>query len=304
VGSLVGAFIVAFVVVGVWFVRKLRTNSQVVNLGEATLDHNDGGGSISTNSKMEQAPSAVASAVTSNSLLPPIMPNSSSSNHYNNGNNNRNNERYGIGLMRRAGGDNYHHHHHHHMDGRSLAGSESEWTVATEAGDSMAIKSIHPNAGLIAPNSPNTSALMLSESFERDRQVAITKDMLTGQWSGKVTNQKMGATTSTESVLQPSYFSAEMERQARDSQQRQQQQHDLLHHHNHDDDDMMIGNLLPDMDSSSFSSSGSGNTERRKKKKLLLQQQRQQQPPGTRNDNNGPNSDEEKAKGKGDQTQE
>lgn len=144
---------------------------------------------------------------------------------------NFNNERYG---MRRAVAD---------PDTRSIAGSESEWTVATEAGDSMAIKSIHPNG--IVPSSPNTGALMFSESFERDRQVAITKDMLTSQWSGKVTNQR-GPTPSSESVLQPSYFSASVERLDRETRIADN------------------ARLLPDMDSSSYSSNGTNNTERKK----------------------------------------
>lgn len=235
VGALVGAAIVAFAVLAFLCFRKLRSHSQVVNLGEATTD--------------------------SDSNKPAPVSSSSSSNDYNNNNNNNNysnqnnhnrskrnhrnntpqsNERFG---MRRTI-DNSH-------DGRSIAGSESEWTVATEAGDSMAIKSIHPN--VLVPNSPNTSALMLSESFERDRQVAITKDMLTGQWSGNVTNQR-GTQTSTESVLQPSYFSATVERQNRDSQRQQQQ--DTNNHHF----------LLPDMDSSSNSSSRTNSSESKKKK--------------------------------------
>jgi hypothetical protein len=117
-------------------------------------------------------------------------------------------------------------------DLRSLADSESEWTVATEAGDTMALKniaaSLNPTNGN-GSNATNKSAslndrhisLMLSESFERDRTVAITKDMLTGQWSGRVSNQRGGASQhhqQSESVLQPSHFSASHERRVRKAQ--------------------------------------------------------------------------------------
>lgn len=106
-------------------------------------------------------------------------------------------------------------------DGRSLADSESEWTVATEAGDSMALKSIYPNSllqnlGQGGVGNNHDLGLTLSESFERDRQVAITKDMLTGQWSGAVSHNRNGrGGPQSESVLQPSHFSASQERRVR-----------------------------------------------------------------------------------------
>lgn len=111
-------------------------------------------------------------------------------------------------------------------DGRSVADSESEWTVATEAGDSMALKSVFAassSAGSLLKMGPTTSSnqqpqdplgLALSESFERDRQVAITKDMLTGQWSGRI-NSRGANGAQSESVLQPSHFSASQERRVR-----------------------------------------------------------------------------------------
>lgn len=107
-----------------------------------------------------------------------------------------------------------------HLDTRSVADeSESEWTVATEAGDSMAIKSIHPTGSALAmtPNNPTTSELAMSESFERDRQVAISKDMLTGKWSGNLTNPSGKAAGNSESVLQPSHFTAATEEQEREA---------------------------------------------------------------------------------------
>ena len=117
-------------------------------------------------------------------------------------------------------------------DVRSLADSESEWTVATEAGDSMALKNIAASLNSNNADGPGTTSksastndrqinLILSESFERDRTVAITKDMLTGQWSGRVSNHRGGAShhqQQSESVLQPSHFTASHERRARKAQ--------------------------------------------------------------------------------------
>lgn len=102
------------------------------------------------------------------------------------------------------------------VEERSLAESESEWTVATEAGDSTALKSIRPNqnSALRVGASANPSDVIFSESFERDRQVSLTKDMLTGQWSGRVSNSR-GNGVMSESVLAPSHFVASQERQVR-----------------------------------------------------------------------------------------
>ena len=105
-------------------------------------------------------------------------------------------------------------------DGRSRADSESDWTVATEAGDSTALKSLHNNKSLANPQTIGTGTIPMSfaESFERDRQIAISKDMLTGLWSGAVSpGQRNGRNdnTQSESVLQPSHFSASQERRVR-----------------------------------------------------------------------------------------
>jgi hypothetical protein len=108
------------------------------------------------------------------------------------------------------------------VDERSLAESESEWTVATEAGDSMALKSICPNnaTAMSRLGAAASTEMILSESFERDRQVSLTKDMLTGQWSGRcATNTRNGVMS--ESVLQPSHFSASQERRVRRAAQKQ-----------------------------------------------------------------------------------
>lgn len=89
-------------------------------------------------------------------------------------------------------------------DARSLAESDSSWTVATETGDSAAVHSIATN-----PSQYTAPGVVASESFENDRQPYLQKDMLTTQWSG----QNMAAgTLPTESVLQPSHFSALQER--------------------------------------------------------------------------------------------
>jgi hypothetical protein len=113
-------------------------------------------------------------------------------------------------------------------DGRSVADSESEWTVATEAGDTTTLKSVYPSLLTTQPTPPSMTTphhaseaaigLALSESFERDRQVAITKDMLTGQWSGRIHSNRLnggGHNNQSESVLQPSHFSASQERRVR-----------------------------------------------------------------------------------------
>ena len=107
-------------------------------------------------------------------------------------------------------------------DGRSIADSESDWTVATEAGDSTALKSLHNNGKPLVNPKTNSNGrsgqMVLSESFERDRQVAISKDMLTGLWSGAVSPGQRGGRNDiaqSESVLQPSHFSASQERRVR-----------------------------------------------------------------------------------------
>jgi hypothetical protein len=101
---------------------------------------------------------------------------------------------------------------------RSVAAdSESDWTVATEAGDSTALKSIHPNPTTPITVPPDDKEFVFSESFQRDRPVNISKDMLTGAFSGRaiVNNNARGSMYQSESVLQPSHFSASQERRVR-----------------------------------------------------------------------------------------
>eukprot|EP00977_Amphora_coffeiformis_P026053 scaffold23920_cov199-Amphora_coffeaeformis.AAC.1 len=62
-------------------------------------------------------------------------------------------------------------------DARSIADSESSWTVATEMGDSAAVHSVATHS--------SAAGLVTTESFEHDRQVHLQKDMLTTSWSGQ-----------------------------------------------------------------------------------------------------------------------
>jgi len=109
-------------------------------------------------------------------------------------------------------------------DARSVAASESSWTVNTEAGDSTALKSIPHNSSVdLWQGLPMVSP----ESFEYDRPVNLRKDMLTSAWSGRMpTNPGV----KSDSVLQPSHFSASQERRRRrmeDGAQQQQQKEQL-----------------------------------------------------------------------------
>jgi len=89
--------------------------------------------------------------------------------------------------------------------------SVSEWTVNTEAGDTTALKSINTSKMLLV-----VPAMVNTESFERDRPVALRKDMLTSAWSGRATGSRA---VHSESVLQPSHFTASAERRVRDQQE-------------------------------------------------------------------------------------
>jgi hypothetical protein len=91
--------------------------------------------------------------------------------------------------------------------GASVAGSESSFTVNTEAGDSTALKSLHTNRG----PAPVVEALS-SESFERDLRVKLRKDMLTSSWMSQA---RSGRAIQMESVLKPSHFSASQEQRER-----------------------------------------------------------------------------------------
>jgi hypothetical protein len=89
------------------------------------------------------------------------------------------------------------------LDGnRSLAGSESDFTVNTEAGDSMALKSVGQYPTVRAS----------TESFT-NRPVHLRKDMLTSTWAASSGGAGgRGYQEPNESVLKPSHFSASKER--------------------------------------------------------------------------------------------
>jgi hypothetical protein len=76
--------------------------------------------------------------------------------------------------------------------------SESEWTLNSSATDAFTVKS-----GKVFPRSSHS--ILQTESFERDRQVSLKKDMMQAPWSTATSNNvQKGSGT----VLQPSYFSA------------------------------------------------------------------------------------------------
>jgi hypothetical protein len=109
------------------------------------------------------------------------------------------------------------------------AGSVSDFTVRTEAGDTTALKTI--NAKQIMAVVP---AMINSESFERERPVNLRKDMLTSAWSGRANAKR---TSHNESVLQPSHFTASHERRVR----RQEQDFDPDPSWNPEDDSVDVG---------------------------------------------------------------
>jgi hypothetical protein len=86
-------------------------------------------------------------------------------------------------------------------EAKSIADSESSFTVNSEAGDSVGLQSLHPHF--------STPASLSTESFERERRVSIRKDMLTSPWAGQAAS---GRPVQTESVLAPSHFTASQER--------------------------------------------------------------------------------------------
>ncbi|GKY93645.1 hypothetical protein MPSEU_000331900 [Mayamaea pseudoterrestris] len=109
-------------------------------------------------------------------------------------------------------------------DGRSLDGNESDFTVNTEAGDSTAVKSL-PTQKLHRPT--DIVASVERESFERDRQVCIRKDMMTSTWSG---NTQHPPPPQNESVLEPSHLTASQARQ----EQRPRDEMLVIEHGGHD----------------------------------------------------------------------
>ena len=107
------------------------------------------------------------------------------------------------------------------------AGSESSFTIGSEAGDSIGLKT----ASFQKFDAP---PMVAKESFEHDRRVTLRKDMLTSTWVGQVTptGSSQGRPGQIESVLEPSHFTASEERRTASSlffsspssQRRRQQQ--------------------------------------------------------------------------------
>lgn len=109
------------------------------------------------------------------------------------------------------------------------AGSVSDFTVKTEAGDTTVLKTInHQQIMAVVP------AMINSESFERERPVNLRKDMLTSAWSGRANAKR---TSHNESVLQPSHFTASHERRVR----RQEQDVDVDQSWNPEEDSVDVG---------------------------------------------------------------
>jgi hypothetical protein len=109
------------------------------------------------------------------------------------------------------------------------AGSVSDFTVKTEAGDTTVLKTINAKQMMAV-----VPAMINSESFERERPVNLRKDMLTSAWSGRANAKR---TSHNESVLQPSHFTASHERRVR----RQEQDFDPDPSWNPEDDSVDAG---------------------------------------------------------------
>lgn len=88
-------------------------------------------------------------------------------------------------------------------DGRLSVGSESDFTVNTEAGDSAMLKSLSGTGRAARP---------MVEVFARDRAPALRKDMLTSTWSASRAFALGSLKAGNESVLEPSHFNAKQAR--------------------------------------------------------------------------------------------
>ena len=85
-------------------------------------------------------------------------------------------------------------------DLESESASASMWTMSTNATDAYTVKS-----GRVFPRTSH--ALMQTESFERDRQVSLKKDMLETTWSSAIPHERVKKRKDT--LLTPSHFSVE-----------------------------------------------------------------------------------------------
>jgi hypothetical protein len=89
-------------------------------------------------------------------------------------------------------------------DGRDAESvSASEWTMSTNATDAYTVQS-----GKVFPRISHS--LMQTESFERDRQVSLRKDMLQASWSTAIPYDAglgKGGVGGSDNLLTPSHFS-------------------------------------------------------------------------------------------------
>ena len=86
--------------------------------------------------------------------------------------------------------------------------AHSMWTMSTNATDAYTVQS-----GKVFPRMTHT--LMQTESFERDRQVSLKKDMLETTWSSAIPHESVKKTKDT--LLTPSHFSVVEQSQSKDS---------------------------------------------------------------------------------------
>jgi hypothetical protein len=96
-------------------------------------------------------------------------------------------------------------------DSRSVADMESEWIAGTEAGNSKALKLLIPPPVAAVPTLRHPEPCVLSESFESNCPVHVTKDKFTGVSKLRASSEA----AQSDSVLLPSYFSASQVRRVR-----------------------------------------------------------------------------------------
>ena len=97
-------------------------------------------------------------------------------------------------------------------------GMKDQISLATQCAveeASLASGSTFPTLSALSFRSPNpfsTKSVMSQESFQKERKTYLSKDMMYSPWSQPPNLDSMHSKRKDESVLQPSYFSAEKER--------------------------------------------------------------------------------------------
>jgi len=126
------------------------------------------------------------------------------------------------------------------LDDGTIAGSESEFTVNTETGDSVALKSL---SHIVSNSKVNQTAaaqhnMVATESFERERHISLRKDMLTSTWSGGGPNNSSAyvRAVQNESVLTPSHFNASEERTRQTTMARYDESNHMIEEGDEDDE--------------------------------------------------------------------